>query len=281
MQPIAQTSSEHSELPIRDADADARYRAFTSSVGLKTDDFWVSKYVDFELQRSRYVFSSKLLDVKGKKVLEFGCNVGATAIVLAHLGAKVTALDVQERFVKVASLNAERYGFRSNIDLSHVPDTTRLPYPSGSFDVVSCNSVLEYVPPEALPAVLREVDRVLAPGGTLAILGTSNRLWPKERHSKRWLVNYLPRALDPLLPAEARRRGVTAWTLRDAFPGYEDMGLKSEGRELLAMRSAMGLRGEESLAMTAAARVASRFGVSIGMLLPSIVLLLKKPQISA
>jgi len=265
-----------SELPIRDRDADARYREVATSVGLKTDDFWVSRYVDFELRRSRYVFSSNLLDVRGKSVLELGCNVGATAIVLAHLGARVTAIDVQERFVRVARLNAERYGFRSNISFTHVADTTHLPFPSHSFDVVSCNSVLEYVPPEALGAVLREVDRVLAPGGMLAILGTSNRLWPKERHSKRWLVNYIPRALDPLLPPEARRRGVTAWTLRDAFPRYEDVGLQSRGRNLLAMRSAMGLVGEESLALTAAARVASRFGVSIGMLLPSIVLLLRK-----
>jgi 2-polyprenyl-3-methyl-5-hydroxy-6-metoxy-1,4-benzoquinol methylase len=275
MQSIA---SRGSELPIRDADADARYRAVASSVGLKSDDFWVSRYVDFELRRSRYVFSSSLLDVRGKRVLEFGCNVGATAIVLAHLGARVTAIDIQERFVRVARLNAERYGFSSSIDFAHVEDTTRLPFGAGSFDVVSCNSVLEYVPPEALPAVLREVDRVLAPNGTLAILGTSNRLWPKERHSKRWLVNYLPRALDPLLPPDARRRGVTAWTLRDAFPGYEDIGLKGRGRDLLAMRSAMGLVGEESLAMTAAARVAARFGVSIGMLLPSIVLLLRKAK---
>ena len=270
-----------SELPIRDREADARYRAVASEAGLRSDDFWVSKYVEYELERSRHVFGGELADVRGKSVLEFGCNVGATAVVLAHLGARVKAIDVNPSFVRVAKVNAERYGLADKIEFSHVTTTTKLPFPSQSFDVVSCNSVLEYVPHDELATVLGEIDRVLAPGGTLAILGTSNRLWPKERHSQRWLVNYVPRALDSLLPPDARRRGVTPWELRAAFPTYEDAALADRGRALLHARSAMGLRGEDSSAMVAAARVAGAFGVSIGMLLPSIVLLLRKPSAGA
>jgi 2-polyprenyl-3-methyl-5-hydroxy-6-metoxy-1,4-benzoquinol methylase len=264
------------ELPIVDAGADARFRAMGSELGVSADNFWIARYVDFELCRSKHLFASSLLDVRGKTVLELGCNVGATAIVLAYLGARVTAIDVNAVYVRAARLNAQRYGFAASIEFAHVPDTTRLPF-NKRFDVVSCNSVLEYVPPEKLRGVLRELDRVLAPGGVIAILGTSNRLWPKERHSRRWLTNYLPRALDPLLPENARCRGVTPWSLRRAFPDYDDVVLRDRGRGFLAARSAMGLRGVDSSILSAAAKVTSRIGVSIGMLLPSIVMLLQKP----
>ena len=48
-------------------------------------------------------------------------------------------------------------------------DFTRLSYADESFDVVSCISVLEHMPPDAQMAGLREMARVLKPGGRLII----------------------------------------------------------------------------------------------------------------
>ena len=48
-------------------------------------------------------------------------------------------------------------------------DFTRLSYADESFDVVSCISVLEHMPPDAQMAGVREMARVLKPGGRLII----------------------------------------------------------------------------------------------------------------
>src|SRR5205823_3759267 len=49
-------------------------------------------------------------DLGNMHVLEFGCNVGGTAIVFAHLGAAVTAVDIDPRTTALAQANALRYG---------------------------------------------------------------------------------------------------------------------------------------------------------------------------
>lgn len=49
--------------------------------------------------------------------------------------------------------------------LDYVCDITKIPVPDGSFDVVLCTEVLEHVPDPL--ATMRELVRVLAPGGTL------------------------------------------------------------------------------------------------------------------
>jgi SAM-dependent methyltransferase len=213
-------------------------------------------------------------------VLEFGCHLGASAIVLAALGAEVTAIDVDESYVELARLNAERYGFADRIRVLHVPDTSRMPFPEAAFDVISCNSVLEYVPPEVLPAVQRDIDRVLAPGGTLIILGTSNRLWPLEAHSNRWMVSYVPRRWQRLVVGQ-RVESCTPWELRAGFPGYADLGLQDGGRLLLELKARMGAAGRRLAILRAANRLLVPLGAHVGFVSPTVTLLLQKPGAGA
>jgi ubiquinone/menaquinone biosynthesis C-methylase UbiE len=57
--------------------------------------------------------------------------------------------------------------------VSHaVADLTRLPYADGAYDAVVCGWVLEHLPDPALG--LRELARVLSPGGQLLLLTTEN-----------------------------------------------------------------------------------------------------------
>jgi ubiquinone/menaquinone biosynthesis C-methylase UbiE len=124
-----------------------------------------------------------------------GCNVGATAIMLSRLGACVTAVDADERYVAIAERNAARYA-EERIEFRWVPAGGQLPFPDSSFEFVTCASVLEYVRPQHLCLLIREIDRVLMTGGILLVLGTSNRLAPREVHSRQWLSNYIPEGLD-------------------------------------------------------------------------------------
>ena len=79
-----------------------------------------------------------------------------------------------------------------------------MPFPKHHFHLIVCNSVLEYVQPGSLSAVQNELVRLLGPGGLVLVLSTSNRLWPKEVHSGKWLSNYVPKCLDCLLGAAAK-----------------------------------------------------------------------------
>jgi predicted SAM-dependent methyltransferase len=81
----------------------------------------------------------------------------------------------QRRFLRVGSGSHTDPGWLS-VDLVPVSasvvfmDVTKpLPLPSDSFDAVQCEHVIEHIPYRAGQTMLREIHRVLRPGGTLRI----------------------------------------------------------------------------------------------------------------
>lgn len=264
-------------LSIVDTAADQRFRVLARKMSLNPDGLWVGGYVDYQWTHDRYLLEK--YDVDGKDVLEFGCNTGATAVVLAKLGARVTAVDVNADYVELARMNAERYGVAQDIRFLHVPDTTKLPFAAASFDLVTAMSVLEYVPSDQLPSVQRDIDRVVRPGGTILVTGTSSRLWPKEVHSGRWLVNYLPVAVDSWLPLpKPLQRGIFPQQVLRGFGGYTNLDLQDHGATYLAAKAKM----ERSLAklqvLQLANRLLNKLGLTVGLCTPSIAVALRKPS---
>jgi SAM-dependent methyltransferase len=261
---------------VVDGEADRRFGELARALSLDPAARFVGGYVDWEWGHARHVFDGLVEPmVEGRAVLEVGCNMGATAIVLAALGAEVTAVDPDPRYLELARANAIRHGVEARIAFLHVEDTTRMPLDPGSFDWVSCNSVLEYVAPEALPGVLREIDRVLRPGGVAAVFGTSNRLWPREDHSGRWFVHYLPRWVDRLL-GRRFHRGVGVWQIRRELRAYDDLTRARGGRLYVAMKARMGVTGRKLLALDAASFLLATLGVSPGAAAPTTTLVLRK-----
>ncbi len=266
------------KLHIVDDAADARFRELATSMALDPDDPWVGhQYVDHEWTRGRHAFAAVAPDIVGREVLEFGCHVGASAVVLGALGARATAVDVDDRSVSLARANAARYGVGEKVAFHHVADTRKLPFAAESFDLISCNSVLEYVPDDARSSVQAELDRVLRPGGVVIVMGTSNRLWPRELHSGALGVNYLPRRLAALV---ARRpiRSVSPWRVRSGFGGYQDLSLGKRASAFLDMKAGMGVSPAKLRLMAAAGRAVAPLGISVGMLMPSVSLFLQKPH---
>lgn len=200
------------------------------------------------------------------RALEFGCAYGATAVMLARLGWEVTGIDIDERRVALSKLNAARYGVQA--EFLSVLDSHHLPFPDASFSLISANSVLEYVTADKLGGVCAEIDRVLRPGGILFIGGTSNRLMPREAHSHRWLVNYLP--------TDRWQQGLWPWQLTRAFPRYRDL-LKGNNLLLEAKRAA-GVSGKRLTLLQLINAFARLSGKSLGTFLPSICLVLRKPD---
>lgn len=259
-----------------DPQAEQAFRDAVRRHGWDPDERFTGRYVEWEWERSRHAFDGMFTSLLAKQVLEFGCHLGGTAIVLAALGAEVTAIDVDERFVELSRLNAERYGVARRVRARHIQDTTRLPFADGAFAAVCCNSVLEYVPRGLLGDVQRELDRVLAPGGHIFIMGTSNRLWPYEPHTRRWFTNYIPRWLSRYFAPGVLRDSVWPWNVRRGF-GASYVDLTHRDGAIVTLKMRMGVDTRRLSLLAAANRLLVPFGCHVGFVSPTITMVLQKP----
>jgi ubiquinone/menaquinone biosynthesis C-methylase UbiE len=138
-----------------------------------------------------------------RSVLDLGTGSGAVARLAAKRwpGASVTGADVSPGMIaearRLASSDRESY---------EVADASRLPYPDGSFDLVTMNNMIPF---------FDEVARVTAPGGHVAIaygMGSSTPIWvPLER-----------------VRAELERRGFTHVADFSTGPGRSFLARKAD-----------------------------------------------------
>ncbi len=119
------------------------------------------------------VFKPRAFDLRGcKRILDAGCGDGRyTRHILkrADADALIAAFDLSSRMLVRARRRLK------SVRVCHVSaDLTRLPYPDGFFDAVVCGWVLEHLP-DPRPG-LRELARVLQPGGKLLLMTTEDTL---------------------------------------------------------------------------------------------------------
>jgi SAM-dependent methyltransferase len=129
-----------------------------------------------------------------RRVLDFGCGSGGSAIALAMVfpGVHCTGTDISPEEIYVAERRSALYGVPERCEFRHVAPGERLPFPDGSFDFCQCSSVLEYcVEPGVRQFCVREMLRLLRPGGLLFV-SVPNRLYPFEIHTGKWGWNYFP-----------------------------------------------------------------------------------------
>ena len=118
---------------------------------------------------------------RGMCVLDVGCGPGTITVGLAAAVApgRVVGLDVQPRVLGQARAHAAAH--RTANVAFQAGSATALPFPDGAFDAVFAHTLLEHVR-EPL-AVLREVRRVLRPGGVLGVRDIdwgSGVCWPPD-----------------------------------------------------------------------------------------------------
>jgi len=101
-------------------------------------------------------------DFAPRSVLDFGCGVGRMLLPLAERCQRAVGVDVSESMLAEAREHCRRRGL-SNVHLvrSDGDDLSSL----GTFDLVHSFIVFQHVSPARGEATLRELSRVLNPGG--------------------------------------------------------------------------------------------------------------------
>lgn len=139
--------------------------------------------------RWRRFLVSRLPRQPGASVLDVATGTGLVAERLLRRGFAVTGLDQSPEMLAVA-----RRRFGPAVELVEA-NASRLPFPSASFDHLTFTYLLRYVDDPA--ATLRELARVVRPGGTIASLEFG---LPAPPWSWAWR-----RYVDGALPAAGRR----------------------------------------------------------------------------
>jgi SAM-dependent methyltransferase len=101
----------------------------------------------------------------GKKVLEIGVGAGTDFLKWVRAGADVTGVDLTDEAI---ALTSERLGIDNHSARLLRADAENLPFEENSFDIVYSHGVLHHSPDT--PKAVREVHRVLKPGGMALIM---------------------------------------------------------------------------------------------------------------
>ena len=125
----------------------------------------------------------------GHTVLDVACGTGVVAAAAAERvgpSGAVTGVDINPGMIAVAARTQGVRWARA--------DAARLPFPDGGFDRVLCQAGLQFVPDRL--GALREMGRVLRPGGRVALL-----VWRALHHSPGFAA--LADALQAVVGPEA------------------------------------------------------------------------------
>ncbi len=127
--------------------------------------YWLASAIPFAGQWRRW--QRLALDrLTGHDILEVGCGTGTLLADMALAGYACSAIDASPQMVSAARAELRRRAPDAGVVVRQ-GSVTALPYPSASFDSVVSTFPTEYIYD---PDALREIARVLRPGGRLVIV---------------------------------------------------------------------------------------------------------------
>jgi ubiquinone/menaquinone biosynthesis C-methylase UbiE len=140
----------------------------------------------------------------GAVVIDVGAGTGLYRTIWPSAGVRYVCLDLDELKLR---------GFRArHSDAAVRGDAARLPFAAGCADAVACTLMSHHLDEDQLTAMLREVARVLKPGGTLLF---ADPLWRPARLPGRLLWRYdrgaHPRTAEALRGRIAEHLRINRW----------------------------------------------------------------------
>jgi ubiquinone/menaquinone biosynthesis C-methylase UbiE len=163
-----------------------------------------------------------------ERALDVACGTGVVARLIAERVGRtgaVTGLDLNPGMLTVAASSASSEPPTSAAITWREASATKMPFPDAVFDIAYCQLGLQFFPDR--PAALREMYRVLVPGGRLGIM-----VWRDIQHSPGF--NILAAALERYVSAEAAGVMHAPFSLADAeelraliaAPGFREITIR-------------------------------------------------------
>jgi demethylmenaquinone methyltransferase/2-methoxy-6-polyprenyl-1,4-benzoquinol methylase len=130
----------------------------------------------------------------GQRVLDVACGTGRGTVGLAQAvgpQGRVDALDLTQAMLDQAASKLQSLGLGDRVALKQ-GNARELPYPDGKFDLVYNGYMFDLIPLDGFLPILKEMFRVLKPGGKLVLVNMSK---PDEKktfyetvYEKGWAV---------------------------------------------------------------------------------------------
>jgi SAM-dependent methyltransferase len=127
-------------------------------------------------------------------VLDIGCGFGLFSLYYAASarGRLVRGIDVNRRRIALARRAAARLGLENVV---YEEGDARDFKGDAAVSAAYMLDIVHHVAPDAVPGLLRELHRAVAPGGLLLVKDVDTRPAPK-----RWFTWVLDKAMDPRAP---------------------------------------------------------------------------------
>jgi SAM-dependent methyltransferase len=200
------------------------------------------------------------VDPRDKRVLEVGCGDGGCGAELQRAGARVTAVDIDARLVRICEVMHRREGIEIHAFVGDICDANCAGLEEGPFDLVLLRDVVEHL--DELQQALGVLSTHLAPGGFLYVefppyyspYGAHQQILPRKKAGflplhKLPYIQLLPNAMFRGLVAGttsahrevARLRGIRL-TLRKFEQQTRSVGLRIRRSKLYLSRPSFKLR---------------------------------------
>jgi len=138
-----------------------------------------------------------------ESILDIGCNVGGLLQYAHTLGVqKLRGIDINPQSIEVAK---ERLAAIPDVKLVHGSADSLAFVEDTSVDVITCCEVMEHIPQDLRPSVVKESHRVLKQGGVLILTTPAHGLFSfLDQANFRFLFPFLYSKLSRLIGGKGR-----------------------------------------------------------------------------
>ncbi|MBE5757607.1 MAG: class I SAM-dependent methyltransferase [Clostridiales bacterium] len=133
----------------------------------------------------------KLLNQEMKNILSIGISTGGIAeLKMAQIcpNARVIATTIDEKGLEFSREKLEQYEEHNRIELKLEDVSKPMSYENNTFDFVYARLVLHYLNKQQLQDALKEIYRVLKPGGIFFVVARNNKEW--ELTKPEFVISY-------------------------------------------------------------------------------------------
>lgn len=152
-----------------------------------------------------------------QRILDLGCGSGKYTFYLAEKGFQLYGIDISAEGLKSTRQRLKEKGLHAELKAGSI--YKRLPYDSAFFDVVVCIRTINHARLGAIKRTIKEIERILKPGGFL-LLTTRKEVAKDKRHPFKIIER------NTYIPLEGKERGLVHYFLTKASLNKEFQAFK-------------------------------------------------------